>query len=58
MVFLVYTQDVVFLVCNQDEFAMFLFELCSLWCGPSINLRAYLLFLNTLFINITEAQNK
>jgi len=41
---------------TQDEFAMFLFELCSLWCGPSINLRAYLLFLNTLFINITEAR--
>jgi len=39
-----------------EEFAMFLFELCSLWCGPGISLRAYLLFLNACFIAITEAR--
>eukprot|EP00927_Polykrikos_kofoidii_P051043 TRINITY_DN44859_c0_g1_i1.p1 TRINITY_DN44859_c0_g1~~TRINITY_DN44859_c0_g1_i1.p1 ORF type:complete len:742 (+),score=102.24 TRINITY_DN44859_c0_g1_i1:137-2362(+) len=37
-----------------DDFGMFLFELCSLWCGPSISLRVYLLFLNAVFIKITE----
>jgi hypothetical protein len=39
-----------------DEFAMFLFELCSLWCGPSVSLLVYLLFLNAVFIAITDAR--
>mmetsp|Transcript_4269 Transcript_4269/g.7061 ORF Transcript_4269/g.7061 Transcript_4269/m.7061 type:complete len:828 (-) Transcript_4269:28-2511(-) len=39
-----------------DEFAMFLFELCSLWCGPSISLLVYLLFLNAVFIAVTDAR--
>mmetsp|Transcript_12815 Transcript_12815/g.35844 ORF Transcript_12815/g.35844 Transcript_12815/m.35844 type:complete len:665 (+) Transcript_12815:186-2180(+) len=41
---------------TEAEFSMFLFELCSLWCSPGISLRAYLLFLNTAFIAITEAR--
>lgn len=37
-----------------EEFGMFLFELCSLWCGPGVAcLRAYLLFLNACFVAIT-----
>mmetsp|Transcript_67768 Transcript_67768/g.107394 ORF Transcript_67768/g.107394 Transcript_67768/m.107394 type:complete len:705 (-) Transcript_67768:136-2250(-) len=39
-----------------DEFAMFLFELSSLWCGPSVSLLVYLLFLNATFIAVTEAR--
>jgi hypothetical protein len=39
-----------------DEFAMFLFELCSLWCGPSVSLLVYLLFLNATFIAVTDAR--
>merc|ERR1712216_634640 len=37
-----------------DEFAMFLFELCSLWCGPSVSLLVYLLFLNATFIAVSD----
>merc|ERR1719261_1672654 len=40
----------------SDEFAMFLFELCSLWCGPSVSLLVYLLFLNATFIAVTDAR--
>ncbi|CAJ1328117.1 unnamed protein product [Effrenium voratum] len=32
---------------TQEEFAMFLFELCTLWCGPHVSLHVYLLFLCT-----------
>jgi len=39
-----------------EEFAMFLFELGSLWCGPSVSLRVYLLFLNATFIAMTDAR--
>lgn len=39
-----------------QEFAMFIFELCSLWCGPSVSLRVYLFFLSSVFIAITEAR--
>lgn len=39
-----------------EEFAMFLFELCSMWSGPSISLRVYLLFLNAVFISVTAAR--
>lgn len=41
---------------SAEEFAMFLFELCSLWCGPSVSLLVYLLFLNATFIAITDAR--
>jgi hypothetical protein len=41
---------------TADEFAMFLFELCSLWCGPSVSLLVYLLFLNASFIAVTDAR--
>merc|ERR1712216_789155 len=41
---------------TADEFAMFLFELCSLWCGPSVSLLVYLLFLNATFIAVTDAR--
>jgi len=41
---------------SAEEFAMFLFELCSLWCGPTISLRVYLLFLNAIFVVITDAR--
>jgi len=39
-----------------EEFAMFIFELCSLWCGPSVSLLVYLLFLNATFIAVTDAR--
>merc|ERR1740138_1963022 len=35
---------------------MFIFELCSLWCGPSVSLRVYLLFLSATFIAVTDAR--
>merc|ERR1719261_960330 len=41
---------------SSDEFSMFLFELCSLWCGPSVSLLVYLLFLNATFIAVTDAR--
>eukprot|EP00928_Gymnodinium_smaydae_P028771 TRINITY_DN21851_c0_g2_i1.p1 TRINITY_DN21851_c0_g2~~TRINITY_DN21851_c0_g2_i1.p1 ORF type:complete len:810 (+),score=83.49 TRINITY_DN21851_c0_g2_i1:83-2431(+) len=41
---------------NYEDFAMFLFELCSLWCVPSVSLRAYLLFVNTVFVAVTDAR--
>jgi len=40
---------------SPEEFSMFLFELCSLWCGPRVSLQLYLLFLNAVFISITDA---
>eukprot|EP00401_Gymnodinium_catenatum_P037811 CAMPEP_0117493630 /NCGR_PEP_ID=MMETSP0784-20121206/19196_1 /TAXON_ID=39447 /ORGANISM="" /LENGTH=710 /DNA_ID=CAMNT_0005288487 /DNA_START=42 /DNA_END=2174 /DNA_ORIENTATION=+ len=43
--------------CMQaEDFAMFLFELASLWCGPTVSLQVYLLFLNALFIAVTDAR--
>merc|ERR1719265_959087 len=41
---------------SAEEFAMFLFELCALWCGESVLLGTYLFFLNAVYINITEAR--
>lgn len=35
---------------------MFLFELCSLWCGPRVSLQLYLLFLNAVFLAITDSR--
>jgi len=40
---------------TAEEFAMFLFELCSLWCGPSVSLQVYLLFLSATFIATTDS---
>ncbi|CAJ1398959.1 unnamed protein product [Effrenium voratum] len=39
---------------TQEEFAMFLFELCTLWCGPHVSLHVYLLFLCTAFLAVTD----
>jgi len=41
---------------GADDFAMFFFELCSLWCGSSVSLLVYLLFLNAVYIAVTEAR--
>jgi len=41
---------------TEQDFAMFLFELSSLWCGPAVSLRVYLLFLCSTFIAISEAR--
>eukprot|EP00933_Yihiella_yeosuensis_P083204 TRINITY_DN9739_c0_g1_i1.p1 TRINITY_DN9739_c0_g1~~TRINITY_DN9739_c0_g1_i1.p1 ORF type:complete len:715 (-),score=133.80 TRINITY_DN9739_c0_g1_i1:207-2351(-) len=41
---------------TADDFAMFLFELSSLWCGPNTSLSVYLLFLNSVFIAITDSR--
>lgn len=41
---------------SEQEFSMFLFELCSLWCGPRVSLQLYLLFLSTVFIAVTDAR--
>lgn len=43
-------------VMNMDDFAMFFFELCSVWCGPRTSLRLYLLFLNGVFLAVTDAK--
>jgi len=40
---------------GPDDFSMFVFELCSLWCGPNVSLLLYLLFLNTVFLAVTDA---
>eukprot|EP00931_Biecheleriopsis_adriatica_P008126 TRINITY_DN109355_c0_g1_i1.p1 TRINITY_DN109355_c0_g1~~TRINITY_DN109355_c0_g1_i1.p1 ORF type:complete len:716 (-),score=144.34 TRINITY_DN109355_c0_g1_i1:89-1969(-) len=39
-----------------DDFAMFLFELSSLWCGPNVALSVYLLFINSVYIAITDSR--
>jgi len=41
-------------VMNAPQFAMFLFELCCMWSGPKVSLSAHLLFLNAVFIGVTE----
>lgn len=41
---------------NMDEFAMFLFELSSLWCGPNVALPVYLMFTNAVFIAVTDSR--
>ncbi|CAE7699705.1 unnamed protein product, partial [Symbiodinium sp. CCMP2456] len=40
----------------QEDFTMFLFELCTLWCGPNVSLSVYLLFLSSVFIAVTDAR--
>lgn len=43
-------------VMTADDFAMFLFELSSLWCGPNVALPVYLLFINAVFVAITDSR--
>jgi len=40
----------------EEDFTMFLFELCTLWCGPNVSLSVYLLFLSSVFIAVTDAR--
>ncbi|CAK9046777.1 unnamed protein product [Durusdinium trenchii] len=39
---------------TEEDFAMFLFELCTLWCGPNVSVHVYLLFLCAVFIAVTD----
>jgi hypothetical protein len=39
-----------------EDFAMFLFELCSLWCHTNVSLGVYLFFLNATFLAVTQAK--
>eukprot|EP00434_Breviolum_minutum_P032156 symbB.v1.2.028437.t1/scaffold3016.1/size65323/2 len=39
---------------SEEDFAMFLFELCTLWCGPNVSVHVYLLFLCAVFVAVTD----
>lgn len=41
---------------TPEDFAMFLFELCSLWCNTNVSLGVYLFFLNATFLGVTQAK--
>lgn len=41
---------------SPEDFAMFLFELCSLWCNMNVELGVYLFFLSCVFIRVTQPQ--
>eukprot|EP00746_Dinoflagellata_sp_MGD_P166967 gnl/MRDRNA2_/MRDRNA2_97227_c0_seq1.p1 gnl/MRDRNA2_/MRDRNA2_97227_c0~~gnl/MRDRNA2_/MRDRNA2_97227_c0_seq1.p1 ORF type:complete len:708 (-),score=133.16 gnl/MRDRNA2_/MRDRNA2_97227_c0_seq1:168-2291(-) len=41
---------------TPEDFAMFLFELCSLWCHTNVSLGVYLFFLNASFLAVTQAK--